>query len=124
SAFASGAAAAPRATSRIVRNAAFRIRASWHDVRLRPRVAMLRSRPKTVSSDDRTVHHGDGVAWLAQAALGPEHAIVTSLPDLSELPELGLDGWRRWFMGAARALIHWIPGDGVAIFFQSDIRFQ
>jgi hypothetical protein len=72
----------------------------------------------------RTVIQAEALAWLAAHPAEPASSIVTSLPDLSEVPELGFDGWRAWFMGAARALIHWIPGDGVAIFFQSDIRFQ
>ena len=44
----------------------------------------------------RVVHCGDGVAFLANA-LPADHAIVTSLPDHSEVPALGVDGWKRWF---------------------------
>ena len=44
------------------------------------------------------------------------------MPDVSELPSLDLDGWRAWFVDAARRVVRWIPEDGVAIFFQSDIR--
>lgn len=50
--------------------------------------------------------------------------MITSLPDLSELPELGFEGWKSWFYGAARQVIAWLPDDGVAIFFQSDIRYR
>ena len=49
-------------------------------------------------------------------------SVVTSLPDVSELPALGFDGWRRWFVDAARAAMGCVDDDGVAIFFQSDIR--
>jgi len=49
-------------------------------------------------------------------------SIVTSLPDVSELPALGFDGWRRWFIEAAALAMSCVPDDGVAIFFQSDIR--
>ena len=42
----------------------------------------------------RIVLQQDGVAWLRENALPPDHAIVTSLPDSSELPRLGFDGWR------------------------------
>jgi hypothetical protein len=49
-------------------------------------------------------------------------SVVTSLPDVSELGELDFDGWKRWFVDAARRIIRWIPMDGVALFFQSDIR--
>jgi hypothetical protein len=48
--------------------------------------------------------------------------VVTSLPDLSELPALRLDGWRSWFEGAAELVVRSVPDQGVAIFFQSDIR--
>lgn len=75
--------------------------------------------PEAVS---RTIHHGDGVAWLAASALGPEHAIVTSMPDSSELPELGLDGWRRWFVDTAALTCRQVADDAVAIFFQTDVK--
>jgi len=55
----------------------------------------------------RTVHHGDGVAWLEAAELSSQHAIVTSLPDhlgleqssADVLPSLGEMVWAR-AMGA------------------------
>ncbi len=70
----------------------------------------------------RTVHVGDGVAWLAAAALRDDHAIVTSLPDASELPALGPDGWRRWFVDAAEIACRAIADDSVAIFYQTDVK--
>ncbi len=48
-------------------------------------------------------------------------SVVTSLPDVSELP-LPFDAWKRWFVDAARAVLRWVPSEGVAIFYQSDIR--
>ncbi len=48
--------------------------------------------------------------------------MVTSLPDLSEVPALGLDGWRRWFDEAAVLTMQGVPDEGVAIFFQSDVN--
>ena len=33
----------------------------------------------------RVVHHGDGLAFLARGRLADDHAIITSLPDHSEL---------------------------------------
>lgn len=47
---------------------------------------------------------------------------ITSLPDVSEVPALGFDGWTAWFVEAAGAVMDAVPDDGVAIFFQSDIR--
>ena len=48
--------------------------------------------------------------------------MVTSLPDVSELPLLDDAGWRAWFVDAARRVIRWTAATGVAVFFQSDVR--
>ena len=47
---------------------------------------------------------------------------MTSLPDISEVPALGFDGWQRWFEDAALLTMQSVPDEGVAIFHQSDIR--
>lgn len=70
----------------------------------------------------RTVHHGDGVAFLAGAPLPPDHAVVTSLPDVSELPELGFDGWRRWFVDTVALACRQVADDAVAVFYQTDVK--
>lgn len=70
----------------------------------------------------RVVHHADGVAWLAANPLPPDHAVVTSLPDLSEIPSLGADGWRRWFVDAAALACRQCPDESVAVFFQTDVK--
>src|SRR3954451_6488785 len=70
----------------------------------------------------RVIHHGDAVEWLRAAGTLAGASVVTSLPDVSELPSLGLDGWRRWFDEAAVATMQAVPDEGVAIFFQSDVR--
>ena len=59
--------------------------------------------------------------WLAENAAEPGTSIVTSLPDVSEVP-LAFDAWRAWFIAAAHQVLTWIPKDGCAIFYQSDIR--
>jgi hypothetical protein len=77
------------------------------------------------SPDDRpgrTVHHGDALPWLRAAGTLVGASFVTSLPDVSELPALGLDGWRRWFDEAAVVTMESVPDEGVAIFFQSDVK--
>ncbi len=71
----------------------------------------------------REVHHGDGPTWLRQADLGPEHAIVTSLPDLSELT-LELNAWRDWFTETAALICQQVHPSAVAIFYQTDIKHQ
>lgn len=71
----------------------------------------------------RVVHHGDGLAFLREK-LPSDHAIVTSLPDHSELPLLGLEGWRRWFKDAAELACRQVADDAVAIFYQTDVKFE
>lgn len=77
---------------------------------------------QTESAPGRVVHHADALPWLAAQGRIADASVVTSLPDVSELPGLGLDGWRRWFVAAAQAAMGSVGDDGVAIFFQSDIR--
>jgi hypothetical protein len=64
----------------------------------------------------------EALAWMAANPAPAGTSVITSLPDVSELSQLDLDGWRRWFIAAARTVIRWLPAEGVAIFYQSDIR--
>jgi hypothetical protein len=70
----------------------------------------------------RAVHHADAITWLRERGRLAGASVVTSLPDVSELPALGLEGWRRWFEDAALQVMQAVPDDGVAVFFQSDIK--
>jgi hypothetical protein len=72
----------------------------------------------------RRVVHAEALAFLGANPAEPGTSVVTSLPDLSELPHLGLDGWRAWFVDAVRRVVAWVPEEGVAIFFQSDVRHE
>lgn len=72
----------------------------------------------------RSVHQGDGVAWLDAATLAPDHAIVTSLPDHSELPTLGFEGWRRWFVDVAALACRRVADQAVVVFFQTDVKHE
>ena len=73
-------------------------------------------------SPRREVHHGDGLAWLRERSLGPEHAIVTSLPDVSELGGAPLDVWRAWFEDTAATLCAAVAPRAAALFYQTDIK--
>ncbi len=73
-------------------------------------------------SPTRTVLCGDGVAFLAAGRLPADHAVVTSLPDLSELPELGPDGWRAWFVEVAALACAAVADEAVAVFYQTDVK--
>ena len=77
---------------------------------------------RPIVQPQRTVHHDDALAWLRARGRLESASVITSLPDVSELPRLGLDGWRRWFVEAAALVLDGVPDDGVAIFFQSDVR--
>jgi hypothetical protein len=73
-------------------------------------------------SPQRTVEHGDGVAYLSRASLPADHAIVTSLPDVSELPALDDDAWRAWFVDTVALACRQLADDAVAVFYQTDIK--
>lgn len=73
-------------------------------------------------SGERVVHRGDGLEYLRRGPLPGEHAIITSLPDHSELPELGVDGWRRWFVDTVGLACRTVAADAVAIFYQTDVK--
>jgi hypothetical protein len=80
------------------------------------------SDPKAPPRDPaRTIHHGDAIAWLASAGVLPGAAMVTSIPDVSEVG-LSLEQWRPWFVNAARACVRAIEDHQVALFFQTDIK--
>ena len=70
----------------------------------------------------RTIHCTDGVGWLRENPLGPGHAVITSLPDSSEVPALGFDGWRAWFIDTSRLICRSVADDSVAVFFQTDVK--
>lgn len=71
----------------------------------------------------RVVHTAEAVSWLnAQPTFDEQHAFVTSLPDSSEIPSLGFDGWRRWFIDTAALICAKTADQGVSIFFQTDVK--
>ncbi len=75
-------------------------------------------------SPSRVIHCTDGVEWVRSQSLPPTHAIVTSLPDSSEIPKLGFDGWRRWFIDTSALLCRAVADDAVVIFFQTDVKLD
>ncbi len=70
----------------------------------------------------RTVIVGDGIAWLRASTLTPTQAIVTSLPDASELRPIEFDAWRSWFVDTAELVCRTVAPDAVAVFYQTDVR--
>jgi len=70
----------------------------------------------------RVIHQAEAVAWLKARGTLAGASVVTSLPDVSELPNLDFEGWCCWFEDSAAVVMGSVPPEGVAIFFQSDIR--
>lgn len=70
----------------------------------------------------RTVYCEDALAWLAARPRLDGCSLITSLPDASELPGLSPEAWERWFEDAAALVLSRCPEEGVAIFFQSDVK--
>jgi hypothetical protein len=70
----------------------------------------------------RIVYHADALPWLRAQGKLVGASVITSLPDVSELPRLGLEAWRQWFEDAAALVMQSIDDSGVAVFFQSDIK--
>jgi hypothetical protein len=68
------------------------------------------------------VHTGDGIAFLRARPLPAACAIVTSLPDHSELPELGVPAWKAWFVETVALACRQLADDAVAIFYQTDVK--
>jgi len=70
----------------------------------------------------RRIVQAEALAWLADNPAPPGASVITSLPDVSEVPERRFSGWKSWFEQAAGAVLRWLPPPGLALFFQSDIR--
>ena len=70
----------------------------------------------------REVHHADALVWLAEQGRLQGASVVTSLPDISEVPHLGFEGWLRWFEDTAALTMNSVSDEGVVIFYQSDVR--
>lgn len=71
-----------------------------------------------------SIIQGDGLAWMRTCPAEPGTSVITSLPDMSELPQLSSDAWRAWFIDAARAVLSWVPASDMAIFYQSDVLHE
>jgi len=70
------------------------------------------------------VHVGDACAWLRARGALAGASVVTSLPDVSELPAPERPGWERWFVEAAALCARAVPDDGIAVFYQSDTKLD
>ncbi len=69
----------------------------------------------------REIICADAIAWMKARGQIDRACAVTSLPDVSELGKT-LPVWREWFVNAVRLVVHAVPADSAALFFQSDIK--
>ncbi|MBM4253747.1 MAG: site-specific DNA-methyltransferase [Deltaproteobacteria bacterium] len=76
----------------------------------------------TIWPAPRWVYQADAREWLRTRIAADGTSVVTSLPDVSEVPPHRLDDWREWFMATAAQVMRWVPIGCQSIFFQSDIR--
>jgi hypothetical protein len=76
----------------------------------------------TDATPTRVVHHAEAVAWLRAHTPLSGASVVTSLPDVAELPGLEVPAWARWFEDTAALVMQAVPDEGVAVFFQSDVK--
>ncbi len=77
-----------------------------------------------VPTSTRIIHHADALVWLKGQGVLPGCSFVTSLPDYSEFSHLSLTEWKTWFVNAAKLVLMSCPDDGLALFFQTDIKVE
>ncbi|MBJ6760640.1 SAM-dependent methyltransferase [Myxococcaceae bacterium JPH2] len=70
----------------------------------------------------RTVHCEDALKWLEASPVLEGCSVVASLPDVSEFPALSVAEWKEWFVRAAGLVLSRVPPNGVAVFYQSDVK--
>ncbi|MBI3544894.1 MAG: SAM-dependent methyltransferase [Deltaproteobacteria bacterium] len=70
----------------------------------------------------RTVFCEDALDWLRKQPSLAGCSVITSLPDRSEFPRMELEAWKAWFVDAAETILSRCAPEGVAIFYQTDIK--
>jgi hypothetical protein len=71
-----------------------------------------------MNTPKRTVHHAD-MKEILPHHFGQIRGLVTSLPDISEIPDV--DNYTFWFIQTAAFILgHLHPTEGIAVFYQTD----
>lgn len=73
---------------------------------------------------ERQVECGDAIEWLKSHDKFEGASVVASMPDISEFTNYSLIQWKEWFTSTAALIMSRCPDDGVAIFYQSDIKYE
>jgi hypothetical protein len=79
-----------------------------------------------VNNPERIVECADALVWLeanSKESLAGS-SLVASMPDISEFTNYSLEQWKSWFTNTASLIMSRTPDDGVAIFYQSDIKYE
>ncbi|MBX7149136.1 site-specific DNA-methyltransferase [bacterium] len=76
------------------------------------------------SETSRVVHNTDAIAWLKEQGVMPGCSFIASIPDISEFSQFSLDQWKNWLKEAVRVVLNSCPDDGLALFFQTDIKYE
>lgn len=72
----------------------------------------------------RIIHNTDAIGWLNEQPKFEGCSFITSMPDLSEISKFSLEEWKTWFTDTAALIMSRCPDDGIAIFYQSDIKHE
>lgn len=73
---------------------------------------------------ERIVECGDAIEWLKAHDKFEGASVVASMPDISEFTNYTLAQWKEWFTTTAALIMSRCPDDGVAVFYQSDIKYE
>lgn len=73
---------------------------------------------------NREVITADAIEWLQGFEVRGPVCFVGSLPDFSEFQTWPLEQWKSWFTITAGLILSKTHDDGVAFFFQSDIKHE
>jgi len=92
-------------------------------VRLRPCTLPVK-RFMENKNPERIVECGDAIEWLKSHDKFEGASVVASMPDISEFTNYTLAQWKEWFTSTAALIMSRCPDDGVAVFYQSDIKYE
>jgi hypothetical protein len=76
------------------------------------------------NTPERIVECGDAIEWLLSHDKFEGASIVASMPDISEFSNYSLAQWKEWFTDTAALIMSRCADDGVAVFYQSDIKYE
>ena len=68
------------------------------------------------------MHCADATQFLREPHLAEGHAILTSLPDSSEMKGRTFEQWRQWFTDTAELVLRATPARSAAVFYQTDVK--